>query len=182
MAKSEKLKKVLKKSSKHIVIEPDYFKDDEAVKENLGNKLSMTDDPKKKSMTPEVVNHDKTDVNPENSYFLHVLYTKGKEPGDQDHKTEIIKMKYDNPNEHPKDQAIHDFVNKHPITKIHQKAGYEYHFAIGSPNDDPTRMAELMQMAQKSNKSNVHKTKIWEDIVSEVTRDSIEALYEKISK
>lgn len=184
MEKSEKLKKTLKKTSKHLVIEPDYYADDDkkSVKENLGNKLSMKVDPKKKSATPEVVNHDTTDVNPENNYFLHVLFTKGKEPGEQDHKAEIIKMKHDNKGEHPKDAAIQDFVSKHPITKIHQKNGYEYHFCIGSPNDDPTRMAELMQLAQKNNKSNQHKAKIWEELASEVTQESINELYEKISK
>jgi hypothetical protein len=178
----EKSKKLQKPSKKNVQIEPDYFKDDDkkSVKENLGNKLTM--DPKKKSMTPETVNHDSDDVNPDNSYYIHILFTKGKNPGEQDHKTEIVKMKHDPKEGHPKDQAMHDFVLKHPITKIHQKNGYDYHFAIGSTSDDPTRMNELMQFAQKSNKGNQHKAKIWEDLVSEVTDEAINTLHERHSK
>lgn len=176
--------KKMKKSSKHVVIDPDYMKDDDekSVKENtsLGKRLTMKKDfptdSKKKSMTPDL-KAPIPDANAEKNYFLHVLYSKG-EPGEQDHKAEIIKMDHDNPAEHPKDQVIHKFIMDHPITKIHQKAGYNYHFAIGSPNDDPTRMTELMQMAQKNNKQNVHKAKIWEDIAREITKDSMAALYE----
>lgn len=185
MEKLKNMKDSKKKtSSKHVVIEPDYLKDVDSkpVKENssLGNKLTM--DPKKKSMTPDTKTPSPTNDDPDNSYFLHILYSKG-EPGEQDHKTEIVKMNNDNKaGEHPKDVAIHKFIMDHPITKIHQKAGYEYHFAIGSPNDDPTRMAELMQMAQKNNKQNVHKAKIWEDLAREVTEDSFSSLQENLSK
>lgn len=182
-----KKEKKLSKSSKHIVIDPDYMKDDDAknVKENigLGKRLTMkkdfpTDDTKKKASEPATKTAAPTDDNPDGNYFLHVLYSKGN-PGEQDHKAEIIKMKHDNKVEHPKDPAIHKFISDHPITKIHQKAGYEYHFAIGSPNDDPTRMSELMQMAQKNNKQNVHKAKIWEDLAQEITQDSIDTFYER---
>lgn len=177
--KKEALGKKMTKN--HIKVEPDYSKDDTGIHEkegNLGKRLSVNSpgskvDPKKKSMTPETTVKGKMDGEaPGNEYFLHVLYSKG-DPGEQEHLPEIIKMKHDSTAEHPKDQVIHKFIQDHPITKIHQKNGFNYHFAIGSPNDDPARMQELMQLASKNNKSKEHKTKIWEEVASDLTDSTL---------
>jgi hypothetical protein len=152
-------------------------------KQPLGRKLfsfvkKVASNVGKKDMTEEVNSPDGQAGNP---YYLHVLYGKKGEKGTDDYKTEILKIKSQDAQNHPDEKTIHKTISDHPISKLHAVNGYNYMYAIGSPHDSPMRSQELMSLLQRGNKDQEHKTKIWEEVAQELTEDVILAVHKKLA-
>ena len=121
------------------------------------------------------------EANKGNPYFLHVLYGKKGEKGDDDYKTEILKINNPDAQNHPDQKEIHKSIQSHPISKLHAGNGYNYMYAIGSPHDSPVRSNELMSLLQKNNKDKSHMTKVWESVAHELTEESILATHKRLA-